>query len=100
MVISPASTPVPSSPPRSQLAIIPQEPFLFSGTVRENLDPRGLYEDGALWQALEQCHLSEVIESMGECPVLCGGGRSEQRRAGGGSEPRGEDAVLRRWSGW
>ncbi|KAI4552348.1 hypothetical protein MJT46_016999 [Ovis ammon polii x Ovis aries] len=50
---------------RSQLAIIPQEPFLFSGTVRENLDPRGLYEDGALWQALEQCHLSEVIESMG-----------------------------------
>uniref|UniRef100_A0AAA9T645 ATP binding cassette subfamily C member 10 n=1 Tax=Bos taurus TaxID=9913 RepID=A0AAA9T645_BOVIN len=50
---------------RSQLAIIPQEPFLFSGTVRENLDPRGLYEDGALWQALEQCHLSEAIESMG-----------------------------------
>ncbi|XP_068850410.1 ATP-binding cassette sub-family C member 10 [Capricornis sumatraensis] len=50
---------------RSHLAIIPQEPFLFSGTMRENLDPRGLYEDGALWQALEQCHLSEVIESMG-----------------------------------
>lgn len=56
----------PSLSPRSQLAIIPQEPFLFSGTVRENLDPRGLYEDRALWQALEQCHLSEVIVSMGE----------------------------------
>ncbi|XP_008565012.1 PREDICTED: multidrug resistance-associated protein 7 isoform X2 [Galeopterus variegatus] len=50
---------------RSQLAIIPQEPFLFSGTVRENLDPRGLHKDRALWQALEQCHLSEVIVSMG-----------------------------------
>ncbi|XP_053458560.1 ATP-binding cassette sub-family C member 10 isoform X2 [Nycticebus coucang] len=50
---------------RSQLAIIPQEPFLFSGTVRENLDPQGLHEDRALWQALEQCHLSEVIVSMG-----------------------------------
>ncbi|XP_077017993.1 ATP-binding cassette sub-family C member 10 isoform X2 [Tamandua tetradactyla] len=50
---------------RSQLAIIPQEPFLFSGTVRENLDPRGLHEDRDLWQALEQCHLSEVIVSMG-----------------------------------
>ncbi|XP_038198703.1 ATP-binding cassette sub-family C member 10 [Arvicola amphibius] len=50
---------------RSQLAAIPQEPFLFSGTVRENLDPRGLHEDGALWQALEQCHLSEVIVTVG-----------------------------------
>lgn len=56
--------------PRSQLAIIPQEPFLFSGTVRENLDPQGLYEDTALWQALEQCHLSEVIISIGEYWVL------------------------------
>ncbi|KAK7815528.1 hypothetical protein U0070_005640 [Myodes glareolus] len=50
---------------RSQLAAIPQEPFLFSGTVRENLDPQGLHEDGALWQALEQCHLSEVIVTVG-----------------------------------
>lgn len=52
--------------PRSQLAVIPQEPFLFSGTIRENLDPQGLHEDRALWQALEQCHLSEVAVAMGE----------------------------------
>ncbi|XP_029417476.1 multidrug resistance-associated protein 7 isoform X2 [Nannospalax galili] len=50
---------------RSQLAVIPQEPFLFSGTVRENLDPQGLHEDRALWQALDQCHLNEVIISVG-----------------------------------
>lgn len=62
---------------RSQLAIIPQEPFLFSGTIRGNLDPRGLYEDRALWQALEQCHLSEVITSMGGLDGELGeGGRS------------------------
>ncbi|XP_045397975.1 ATP-binding cassette sub-family C member 10 isoform X2 [Lemur catta] len=62
---------------RSQLAIIPQEPFLFSGTVRENLDPQGLHEDRALWQALEQCHLSEVIVSMGGLDAELGeGGRS------------------------
>lgn len=68
--------------PRSQLAIIPQEPFLFSGTVRENLDPRGLHEDRALWQALEQCHLSEVIGSMGEYQALpC---RVEEEGAGRG----------------
>ncbi|XP_052048462.1 ATP-binding cassette sub-family C member 10 [Apodemus sylvaticus] len=50
---------------RSQLAVIPQDPFLFSGTVRENLDPQGVHEDRALWQALEQCHLSEVAVAMG-----------------------------------
>nr|XP_045722869.1 ATP-binding cassette sub-family C member 10 isoform X2 [Mirounga angustirostris] len=62
---------------RSQLAVIPQEPFLFSGTVRENLDPQGLHEDGALWQALEQCHLSDVIMSMGGLDgELSEGGRS------------------------
>ncbi|XP_054347808.2 ATP-binding cassette sub-family C member 10 isoform X8 [Pongo pygmaeus] len=62
---------------RSQLAIIAQEPFLFSGTVRENLDPRGLHKDRALWQALEQCHLSEVITSMGGLDGELGeGGRS------------------------
>ncbi|XP_030784708.1 multidrug resistance-associated protein 7 isoform X4 [Rhinopithecus roxellana] len=62
---------------RSQLAIIPQEPFLFSGTVRENLDPRGLHKDRALWQALEHCHLSEVINSMGGLDGELGeGGRS------------------------
>ncbi|ELW66013.1 Multidrug resistance-associated protein 7 [Tupaia chinensis] len=62
---------------RSQLAIIPQEPFLFSGSVRENLDPRGLHEDKALWQVLEQCHLSEVVVSMGGLEAKLGtGGRS------------------------
>ncbi|XP_048203673.1 ATP-binding cassette sub-family C member 10 isoform X2 [Perognathus longimembris pacificus] len=62
---------------RSRLAIIPQEPFLFSGTVRENLDPRGLHEDRALWQALEQCHLGEAIACMGGLDGELGeGGRS------------------------
>ncbi|XP_004473154.1 ATP-binding cassette sub-family C member 10 isoform X1 [Dasypus novemcinctus] len=62
---------------RSQLAIIPQEPFLFSGTIRENLDPQSLHEDRELWQALEQCHLSEVIVSMGGLDGELGeGGRS------------------------
>ncbi|XP_059256375.1 ATP-binding cassette sub-family C member 10 isoform X1 [Mustela nigripes] len=62
---------------RSQLAVIPQEPFLFSGTVRENLDPRGLHEDRALWQALEQCHLSDMIMSLGGLDGELGeGGRS------------------------
>lgn len=38
---------------RNKLTIIPQEPLLFSGTVRFNLDPFGYHDDLDLWNALE-----------------------------------------------
>lgn len=51
---------------RSRLAIIPQDPFLFSGSIRENLDPCGMCDqDHELWLALERCHLRDVIEKLG-----------------------------------
>lgn len=50
---------------RSRLAIIPQDPFLFSGTVRENLDPCGLQGDQRLHDVLDQCHLSSVVHRIG-----------------------------------
>lgn len=37
---------------RSALAIIPQNPILFSGNLRTNLDPFGEYPDYELWKAL------------------------------------------------
>lgn len=43
---------------RSRLAIIPQDPTLFRGTVRSNLDPFNEHTDAALWEALRQAHLS------------------------------------------
>eukprot|EP00753_Platysulcus_tardus_P017931 PLAT6639.1.p1 GENE.PLAT6639.1~~PLAT6639.1.p1 ORF type:complete len:1605 (+),score=860.88 PLAT6639.1:73-4887(+) len=48
---------------RSALSIIPQEPVLFSGTVRTNLDPFETYEDHELWSVLERAHLKSVVES-------------------------------------
>ena len=42
---------------RSRLAIIPQDPTLFHGTVRSNLDPFGEHTDLALWSALRQADL-------------------------------------------
>lgn len=50
---------------RSNMAIIPQDPFLFSGTVRENLDPLNHHTDQELQVVLHQCHLQEVTSKMG-----------------------------------
>jgi ATP-binding cassette subfamily C (CFTR/MRP) protein 1 len=49
---------------RSRLAIIPQDPTLFAGTVRSNLDPFRLYGDDSLWNALTAVYLREQVEAM------------------------------------
>ncbi|XP_067948420.1 ATP-binding cassette sub-family C member 5-like [Watersipora subatra] len=49
---------------RSKLSIIPQDPVLFVGTVRYNLDPFKAYTDAELWSALEKCHVKNTILSL------------------------------------
>ncbi|KAJ2744491.1 hypothetical protein GGI20_002929 [Coemansia sp. BCRC 34301] len=42
---------------RRNVTIIPQDPVLFNGTIRFNLDPFGDYPDELLWDALKRSHL-------------------------------------------
>ncbi|KAF8271622.1 metal resistance protein YCF1 [Lactarius quietus] len=61
---------------RSAMTIVPQSPELFEGTMRENIDPVGEYQDADIWEALKQSHLKEYVESLPEgldAPVREGG---------------------------
>ncbi|KAH7677213.1 Xenobiotic-transporting ATPase protein [Dioscorea alata] len=49
---------------RMKLSIIPQEPTLFKGSIRNNLDPLGQYDDQKLWEAIRKCQLEPVIRSL------------------------------------
>ncbi|CAL9180811.1 unnamed protein product [Musa hybrid cultivar] len=49
---------------RMKLSIIPQEPTLFRGSIRSNLDPLGLHTDQEIWEALEKCQLKTAISTL------------------------------------
>lgn len=49
---------------RSCLTIIPQDPVLFSGTLRLNLDPFNQKSDDEVWRALELAHLKSFVSKL------------------------------------
>ncbi|KAL5551906.1 hypothetical protein UlMin_002082 [Ulmus minor] len=50
---------------RSRFGIIPQDPALFDGSVRYNLDPLSEHTDYKIWEVLEKCQLKEAIQQKG-----------------------------------
>ncbi|KAG6453079.1 multidrug resistance-associated protein 1 isoform X4 [Manduca sexta] len=49
---------------RSRITIIPQDPVLFSGTLRMNLDPFEVYTDEEIWRSLEHAHLKTFVQGL------------------------------------
>jgi len=72
---------------RGALAIIPQVPALFTGTLRFNLDPFGEYSDEEVWQAVQRAHLHEVVSRS---PL----GLDMQLREGGSPFSMGQKQLV------
>jgi ATP-binding cassette subfamily C (CFTR/MRP) protein 1 len=49
---------------RKNISIIPQEPIMFAGTIRSNLDPFNEKSDDFLWDCLQKAHLKQTVEEF------------------------------------
>lgn len=74
---------------------------MFSGSIRENLDPQGKWTDDELHEVLEQCHLRDAITQIGESEpseekvVVPGIGRGERSQLSQGAEEEGPGGCSR-----
>lgn len=50
---------------RSRIALVPQDSFLFAGTIRENMDPRNLHLDSDIWNAINCCLAAPLVQTLG-----------------------------------
>ncbi|XP_052152165.1 putative ABC transporter C family member 15 isoform X2 [Oryza glaberrima] len=48
---------------RSRICILPQDPVMFDGTIRGNLDPMNEYPDSRIWEVVDKCQLGNVVRS-------------------------------------
>eukprot|EP00257_Ricinus_communis_P013434 XP_015570863.1 ABC transporter C family member 13 isoform X3 [Ricinus communis] len=61
---------------RAHFSVVPQTPFLFEGSLRDNLDPLQTSSDLKIWSTLEQCHIKEEVEMAGGLDALVKGSGS------------------------
>ena len=71
---------------RQQLAIIPQDPVLFQGTIRTNIDPFHEYDDDAVWDVLQKVSMADFFRH--------GGHSNNNNGEGEGNENKGLKFVI------
>jgi len=49
---------------RSTISIIPQDPLLFTGSLRRNLDPFNEFSDDMIWKVLKEVHMFEPVSEL------------------------------------
>jgi ABC-type multidrug transport system fused ATPase/permease subunit len=49
---------------RSSIAMLPQDPTIFSGSIKQNLDPFEEHDDATIWNALDRAQLKEAVEAL------------------------------------
>ena len=72
---------------RRNLSIIPQDPVMFSNTVRYNIDPFGGATESEIWEVLEKVQLTEVISALPD-------GLDDQVAEGGENFSQGQRQLL------
>ncbi|XP_026757827.2 ATP-binding cassette sub-family C member Sur [Galleria mellonella] len=90
-------TKVPLRALRHRVVLLPQEPVMFSGTLRENLDPLAVHTDDEIWDSLRAVGLFDFVTAQPaglECCVGAGAGR--RARSGGWSAGRVARAAAGR----
>ena len=70
---------------RRKITIIPQDPLLYKGTLKTNLDLLGQYKDEDIWKALEKAHMSHKFKRFG---------LSSEVKEGGENFSAGEKQLL------
>ena len=55
---------IPLAELRNKIAIIPQDPTLLKGSLRDNLNPFGRYSDEQVWSALTRAHVATLVRGL------------------------------------
>lgn len=72
---------------RSKISIIPQEPVLFTSTLRKNIDPFDEHDDQRLWEILEEVQLKDAVKELS-------GGLDAQLSEGGSNFSVGQRQLI------